>query len=310
MSDNNTNMDTPVENSGSEYQTLEEAVFDTGSTMDNDAFTSKTTQEQNVEQAPDSGQPLVNNQESSSPAPANDDTRFQYWQSQADKYKNELETLKQTQVQPQVQPQQAQQAQVPQEESFPEAPDRPLQPHAFNREEAYSDASSESARYLNELDDWRDDMSEYNSIKSQYQTALVEEKLNNIQAERQNDIKRQQANMQAKKQEQEITSHVRGNYGMNETEAADFVNRMSDPSSITVDNLVQLYRMQQGNAAPQQNPAPAQPSSAFTQTQNAQQVPSPMGVMPSGNVNNDGKSMEDRMMDTMIGNFDSKNPWK
>ena len=111
-------------------------------------------------------------------------------------------------------------------------------------------------------------------------------------------------------QQMEVANHVMGHHGMNENEASDFIQRMSDPNSITVDNLVQLYRMQQGNAAPQQNPAPAQPSSAFTQTQNAQQVPSPMGVMPSGNTNTDGRSMEDKMMDKMIGNFNSKNPWK
>jgi hypothetical protein len=44
--------------------------------------------------------------------------------------------------------------------------------------------------------------------------------------------------------------------------------------------------------------------------QNAQQVPSPMGVMPSGQSNADGRSVEDKIMDTMVGNFNSKNPWK
>ena len=31
----------------------------------------------------------------------------------------------------------------------------------FNRQEAYEDSSSESARYLDEVDDWRDNMDEY-----------------------------------------------------------------------------------------------------------------------------------------------------
>ena len=68
--------------------------------------------------------------------------------------------------------------------------------------------------------------------------------------------------------------------------------------------------MQASNATPQQNPAPAQPSQVFTQTKNAQQVPSSMGVMPSGQSSNDGRSIEDKMIDTMIGDFNSKNPWK
>ena len=100
-----------------------------------------------------------------------------------------------------------------------------------------------------------------------------------------------------------------GHHGMSESEASDFMAKMSDPNSITVDNLVQLYRMQQGGAAPQTN-APAQPSASFQQTKNAQQVPSPMGVMPSGQTNAETKSFEDKVMDNLIGNFNSKNPWK
>jgi len=92
-------------------------------------------------------------------------------------------------------------------------------------------------------------------------------------------------------------------------EASDFLTKMSDPSSISIDNLVQLYRFQNGGN-PQQVATPAQPSEAFTQTKNAQQVPSPMGVMPSGQSSVDTKTFEDKIMDTMIGNFNSKNPWK
>jgi hypothetical protein len=83
---------------------------------------------------------------------------------------------------------------------------------------------------------------------------------------------------------------------------------MASPESITMDNLVQLWRFQQGQQTPQA--APAQPSQAFQQEKRASQVPSPMGVMPSANGQADGRSTEDQIMDKMIGNFDSKNPWK
>jgi hypothetical protein len=121
--------------------------------------------------------------------------------------------------------------------------------------------------------------------------------------------KRQEAAQVQATQVSEIRNHVMGHHGMNEGEANDFMQKMSDPSSINVDNLVQLYRMQQGGAAPQTN-APAQPSASFQQTKNAQQVPSPMGVMPSGQSNVDNTSFEDKVMDTMIGSYNSKNPWK
>ena len=90
--------------------------------------------------------------------------------------------------------------------------------------------------------------------------------------------------------------------------SVDFINTMSKPESVNLDNLVQLYRLNNGGAAQQANPS--QPSQEFKQMQNAQQVPSPMGVLPSGQSGADTRTAEDKIMDTMIGNFNSKNPWK
>ena len=310
MTQDNIQVDTPQESSNEEtYTSLEEAVFGNteGSNDVSSAFTSGN--EGNTETAPvETGQPEVsNNVEENQPVQSNnDETRFQYWQSQADKYKNELESIKQQQV-----PVQQQQIAEPEPtvEEFPAAPDRPHQPRTFNREEAYADPNSESARYLNELESWRDDMNEYNSLKSQYQTALIEDKFNKMENDRIEAAKRQEAAQMQAEQTANIKSHVMGHHGMNENEANDFMTRMSDPNSINIDNLVQLYRMQQGGAAPQNN-APAEPSASFQQTKNAQQVPSPMGVMPSGQSNADSRTMEDKIMDNLIGNFNSKNPWK
>tara|TARA_R100001082_G_scaffold42995_1_gene22854 strand:+ start:1751 stop:2683 length:933 start_codon:yes stop_codon:yes gene_type:complete len=310
MTQDNIQVDTPQESSNEEtYTSLEEAVFGNteGSNDVSSAFTSGN--EGNTETAPvETGQPEVsNNVEENQPVQSNnDETRFQYWQSQADKYKNELESIKQQQV-----PVQQQQIAEPEPtvEEFPAAPDRPQQPRTFNREEAYADPNSESARYLNELESWRDDMNEYNSLKSQYQTALIEDKFNKMENDRIEAAKRQEAAQMQAEQTANIKSHVMGHHGMNENEANDFMTRMSDPNSINIDNLVQLYRMQQGGAAPQNN-APAEPSASFQQTKNAQQVPSPMGVMPSGQSNADSRTMEDKIMDNLIGNFNSKNPWK
>ena len=151
-------------------------------------------------------------------------------------------------------------------------------------------------------------MNEYNSLKQQYQTAVIEDKFNKLEQTRVEEAKKQQAAQQKSAQEAEVKSYVMGHYGMNETETNDFMSKMSDPNSITIDNLVQLYRLQ--NSGGEQQQAPAAPSQTFTQTKNAQQVPSPMGVMPSGQSNAESKSFEDKMMDTMIGNFNSKNPWK
>ena len=315
MSQDNINQDTPQESpQQQEYTSLEEAVFGTndGSGNIESAFTSGNQEPQEAAPVyPDKGQPAnegVNNQEVD-----NDTKRYQYWQSQADKLKAENQALKESQLaRTQQVPAQAPQslAQEPQpSDEFPPPPEKPQSPRNYNREEAYSDPSSDSARYMDDLEQWRDDMSEYNSLRTQYQGALMEEQMQNIQDERVREAQRQEyANTQSQKASN-IRNHVMGHYGMNENEATDFMHKMSNPKSLNIDNLVQLYRIQQGGAAKQQT-APATPSDSFQQVQNAQQVPSPMGVMPSGNNSGESKGLDDKIMDAMIGNYNSKNPWK
>ena len=104
---------------------------------------------------------------------------------------------------------------------------------------------------------------------------------------------------------QEVKGHLTGHYAMQSDEADQFIQVMSDPSSLSLDNLVQLYRMQ--NSQPQTENAG--PSQAFRQAQRAQQIPSPMGVQTGQGGGNDARSAEDSIMDNMITDFKSKNPW-
>jgi len=81
---------------------------------------------------------------------------------------------------------------------------------------------------------------------------------------------------------------------------------MDDPKNITVDNLFQLYRMQNGAEVT----APLTQTSSnesFEQRKRAQQVPSPMGVVPSQN--NAASSGSDSVMDSMISDYNKRNPW-
>tara|TARA_R100000655_G_scaffold56427_1_gene94570 strand:+ start:845 stop:1762 length:918 start_codon:yes stop_codon:yes gene_type:complete len=305
MSQENIQTDTPQENANEQFESLEEAVFGEGFEESNveSAFT-----EGNQEDVAPEGTPTQEQPEEQS----NDDKRYQYWQSQADKVANENAALKQQLQQQQVQqPVQPQHQEVPQNtvEEFPAPPEKPQRPRTFSREEAYSDPSSDSARYLDSVEDWRDDMAEYNQIKTQYDNAIVQEKFEAMEAERVRNAKQFEARQAHAKQTEGIKQHVMGHHGLSEAETEEFIQKMSDPRSLNVDNLVQLYRLQKGGAAPQQT-APSQPSDSFRQVQNAQQVPSPMGVMPSGNNNQDGRTFEDKIMDNLIGNYESKNPWK
>ena len=239
----------------------------------------------------------------------NDDKRFEYWQSQADKANAQL--AQQQQQMQQLQSQMSQQ-QVPQQaaepvEEFPPAPEKPKRPSRFSRNEAYEDPDSPSARYLDELEEWRDTKDEYNQLRSQYDNAIMQEKFDAMQQERVREVQRQQAAQQQNQQMNEVRELVTGHHGLTQEQANDFINKMSDPNSVSIDNLVKLYLMEQGQGNPQTGTTP-QPSETFQQTQRAQQVPSPMGTMPSSG-NQPTQSDEDQIMDSMISNFNSKNPW-
>tara|TARA_R110002124_G_scaffold286479_2_gene467538 strand:- start:1600 stop:2553 length:954 start_codon:yes stop_codon:yes gene_type:complete len=241
----------------------------------------------------------------------NDDRRFEYWQSQAARRENELSVLQQQLETAKAQPQApaevpAQQTQ-PEAQEFPPAPSKPEKPRAFSRDEAYSDPQSESAQYLDSVESWRDDMVQYSELKGQYEVAVLQERLDGQDKQRKEAQKRQKIQMDNNRQSQEVYEHVTGHYGFNDTDAREFIQTMSKPESITMDNLVNLYRMQkgQGTQAPAVN---AGPSATFTQTQNAQSIPSPMGVV-TGESGHDTRPEGDQVMDDLINSFNSKNPW-
>ena len=281
------------------------------STQDNTLTPTDAFTEPSGEEAPQEA-PSTQEQPQQLADPKNDDTRFQYWQSQAAKRENELKQMQEQmqQYQSQFNAQQTQQAPAPEQETkeeFPPPPERPGKPRNFNRQEAYEDPNSESARYLDEVEEWRDNMDEYTMLKGQYDNAMVQENIQKMQTQQQEAEKMRQAKIQQANQMREVSELVQGHYGMSQQETQEFIKTMSDPSSITVDNLVQLYRMQKGMATNAATPQTAQPSESFQQAQRAQQVPQPMGVQPTAG--NNQSPAEDQIMDNMISDFKNKNPW-
>jgi len=265
------------------------------------------TPDNNVETTVESQEPIVDAK--------NDDTRYEYWQSQAAKKDNELEQLKAQQQQMMaMQQQMMQQPQAPAQpepevDKFPDAPTRPSKPRNFSREEAYSDSSSESARYLDEVEDWRDNMEEYKELKHQYDMAVIQEQLSNERKARVEEVQRREAYAKQQQELANVNNMVQTKYGLNPEEAQSFIKEMSSKDSLTMDNLVQLWRIKQGQNAPMSGNVQTTPSPTFQQTKRAQQVPSPMGTMP-GTGNQATGSTEDQIMDKMISDFDSRNPFK
>ena len=268
--------------------------------------------------APQEGQPEVQ-QEVPTPQPEtmtasdNEQVRYQYWQSQADKTNNELQQMKQTnqllqnQLNVMANQQQPQQQAQEQNTEFPPPPERPKKPAGYNREEAYSDPSSQSAQYLDSVEGWRDDMDEYNRLHAEYNRELALAERQEVQEKMAQEQRTREAQQQQFRQMNAVKSDVMQKYSIDENTANDFLQKMSDPSSITVDNLWKLYQMENNGQVPAQ-PTHATPSPAFQQTARAQQVTPPMGVVTGQSQQAQG-SAEDRIMDSMINSYKSKNPF-
>tara|TARA_B110000467_G_C18338676_1_gene500984 strand:+ start:5832 stop:6770 length:939 start_codon:yes stop_codon:yes gene_type:complete len=285
----------PVASPSQENLTVEDAFF--GNT-ENTTTDTPPSQEQapSVEAIPPA---QIDN------SPKNDEKRFEYWQSQAAQKENELQALKdQVGAVPPVEAAPVS-AEPSQAEEFPPPPVKPGKPQGFSREEAWSDPSSASAQYLDEVESWQDTMGEYNGLKHQYELAVMQDKFETIEAEKKQASDVQEAQRQQARQAQEIGEYVTGHHGMSNEEAADFMRTMAQPDSVSMDNLVALYRLQKGGVPAE---PVAQPSPAFRQQTLAQQIPSPMGVMPASG-GNSGVSDADQLMDSMITGYKKDNPW-
>ena len=255
-------------------------------------------------------QDQVVNEEPSVEVPSgdNDEVRYQYWQSQADKMRNERDQLQQqfNHVATQQASQPQQQAEVEPEIELPAPPEKPNKPYNFSMDEAMTDPNSESAKYTREEQSWRDDMDDYKNMQFEYQMAMLQDERDQMQQQRQQDIQRQQAEQQQTEQITEVRTQVMDKFKVDSQTAEDFVRVMSDPSSISLDNLWKLYASDKGLSSPE--PQKPTPSGEFQQVKRAQQVPASMGVMPSQTGQNEG-SVEDKIIDSMITDYNKQNPW-
>ena len=245
---------------------------------------------------------------------SNDQVRYQYWQSQAAKLQNQLDQVKEYQpmvdylrsnpeavqsITPGGKPP-AEAAPTSQEqEEFPPPPAKPEQPRGFSREEAFTDPNSESARYLDDVEKWRDDITQYNSLASQYEVAKLREsyskKIEGLEATN----KQREAAVQQVQEMNKVRNYVASNYDLGD-KLDDFITTMNDPKSIDMDTLVGYYKYKNGMAvnAPAPTPTNAAPSTNFKQVQRAQSVPTPMGVQPSQG--NTPSAPEDDFMSAII----------
>lgn len=228
---------------------------------------------------------------------SNDDVRYQYWQSQHDQLKNKYEQLESEYRAIKQQAEARSNEPEPEEEVFPDPPPPPQKPYGYSYQEAMSDPSSDSARYMIALSEYNQNMNQYNLLRTQWVEARNQERLEAFKQQSEAEKKAMEQRSQMSEQVNQVISTVQQKFGVDYNVALDFVNTMSDNSSITIDNLFELYKMKKG-IAQGQNPmgryAPAPPpptqqynpwgvpqpqaSPDFQQRQRAQSVPPTMGV--------------------------------
>ena len=186
------------------------------------------------------------------PQADNEEVRYQYWQSQADKLKNERDQL-QSQFNTLATQQAPQQQQEPEQEvepEFPAPPEKPARPYNFNMDEAMADPQSESARFVQQEQSWREENDEYKNLQFEYQMAMMQDERDKLQQDRQNDISRRNAEQQQTEQINGVRSQVMDKYKVDQTTAEDFIRVMSAPESVSIDNLWKLYATDKGLSSP------------------------------------------------------------
>ena len=221
-----------------------------------------------------------------------DSTRFEYWQSQADKAKGELGTIRKEldyyknslapveqmiRNNPDVLDRLEHSPSNGQSQAYPnglqknslQEPSAPERPHSYNEVDAYNDPESDSFKYRLAKEEYRDNYLGYLKDKDQ-----VREQ--ELQAQYQAQMQQQQTHMM----QTQAHSHAVNSYGWDTNKASDFVQWAQNPDNLTMDNLAKLFELRT-NANPvvqqrtqeMQNQAErlAVPKTAAVQTGKAEQ---------------------------------------
>lgn len=221
---------------------------------------------------------------------SNDQVRYEYWQSEADKERNARLELERKVAQYEAQllantKQPVQPAQPEPEETFPEWT---VQPPAMPMD--WNDPM-ETSKYIREKAEYDNQFMKYTQYKTQYLEAKFNEKLQAQQKMYQETQQQYNERIQMEQKVNQVVSDIQQKFGATREQAMDFVQKMSDNSQFNLDNMWKFYTMISTNNqpigfpnnqyqshtqyAPQYNPVP---SSQFNQYQRAQSIPNTMGV--------------------------------
>ena len=179
-------------------------------------------------------------------SPRDDSTRFEYWQSQADKAKGELNALRgeleyfkqnaavNQQAGQQYSPSNEQAQGHPNglQEPLLKEPTAPEKPHSYNEVDAYNDPESDSFKYRIAKESYRDNYIDFLNKKDRIRDQ-----------EMQRAYQAQMQQQQLQMVQQSAHSHAVNNFGWDNQKAAQFVEWSQNPSNLTLDNLAKLFEL-------------------------------------------------------------------
>ena len=197
----------------------------------------------------------ITQEETQDASSKDDSTRFEYWQSQADKAKGELSTIRQEldyykdslapveqmiRNNPNVLDRLEQSPSNGQSQGYPNGfqetslkePTVPEKPHSYNEVDAYNDPESDSFKYRLTKETYRDDYLGYLQKKDQVRDQAMQSQYQNQMAQQQNHMMQTHAH-----------SHAVNSYGWEANKAADFVQWAQNPDNLTMDNLAKLFEL-------------------------------------------------------------------
>jgi len=206
------------------------------------------------------------------PPAKEDDTRFEYWQSQADKAKSELSALRQeVDYYRNLEAQagfsngnlQAYPEQGLQDDSLkePVAPEKPVN---YNEIDAYSDSDSESFKYRMAKEQYRDEYMKFLMEKDARREQDMQEQYAYEMAVQRDNMMRSQAH-----------SHAVNSYGWEPTKANEFVQWATNPDNLTIDNLAKLFELRSNTS-----PVVQQRTQQMQNQAQLAQVPRPAAIQP------------------------------
>ncbi len=229
--------------------------------------------------------------------PKNDTDSYQYWQSQADKRSAEVDLLKSQVTELMKSKQPTAEEPVAKETVTIEKPVKPRKPAGYDHSEALADPDSDSGKFLSKQEQYIDNLANY---------------MTDLDAKRSSQLERQVAEQQQFQRNQKVISDLQSRYEYTPQQATDFIDKMSRPDSLSLENLVKLHKMSMQNnevtQIKQVTPEARQKQALMTQRQQKLSIPTPIGVQPGANVQS-SKNVEDQMMDSMITNHRKKNPF-